>query len=325
MKDYLINASVRLLCNYADLPFNTDKNEAAARTVTERVSAALERSGDNYAYLLPDGLHEGIKRDICDKRLIHPDTDAAKFSVLYLRMDGKACIQTAVCDHAAVSVFSETGDLHECLGIARHIRHQLTASGTIARDADYGYLTTHPCDAGTGMRAALLLHLPMLQLTKQFDKMIRLMSASGASLRPASNDLSNMTGSLYLLENRAALGKSVTDMANLLLENAEKALDIEKKCRHAAIDTRDEGIYDAVWRAYGIARYARRLTGTDALGLWSHLTLGVSIGAFELESNILDSLWEVAHDQVEALKASTLTHPDIIRAQFVRSLFNGGN
>ena len=87
MKDYFINAAVRLHFNFEDLPFCADLDENTARTATERVSTVLETSGENYAYLMPGGMQEKTKETLLTRRLFAPETSSAPYSAVYLRLD----------------------------------------------------------------------------------------------------------------------------------------------------------------------------------------------------------------------------------------------
>lgn len=324
MKDYLMHTCVRLHVNFADLPFNADKDESIAQRVTDRVSNALHLAGDAYAYLLPSGMTDEKRRSLQERGLLHPDTDIAPYSVLYLRMDEELSVQTALSDHAVIAAGGEGDRLQKALLSARQVRAQLARENLLARDEEYGYLTAHPCDAGTGMRASALLHLPMLQLARQTDKMVKMLGEKGAILRPFSGEIGKVQGCLFVVENRASLGKSAQERADEVLSCVEHVLNVEKRCREAAREKGDVGVYDAIWRAYGIARYARRLSCADARNIWSSLTLGVSIGALEIEESILNDLWDLSQGK-RAGDQTEMGHPDVLRAQRVRFLLNGGN
>ncbi len=324
MRDYLLHTCVRLHVNFADLPFHADRDEAVAQKVTDRVSNALHRAGDAYAYLLPNGMAEEKKKSLQERALLHPDTDIAPYSVLYLRMDEALSVQTALSDHVVIAAGGEGDQLQKSLLAARQVRMQMGKESLLARDEEYGYLTAHPCDAGTGMRASALVHLPMLQLARQTDKMVKMLGEKGAVLRPFSGEIGKVQGSLFVIENRASLGKSAQERADEVLSCAEHVLNVERRCREAAKEKGDVGVYDAIWRAYGIARYARRLSCLDARNIWSSLTLGKDIGALEVEENVLDDLWKLSQG-MRAGDAAEMNHPDILRAQRVRFLLNGGN
>lgn len=324
MRDYLLQSSVCLHVNYADLPFNADRDESIAQRVTDRVSTALERAGDAYAYLLPSGMQEHNKIKLHERGLLHTDTDAAPFSVLYLRMDEALSVQTALSDHVLVSASAAGDQMQNLLSDARRVRQHLAGSGLLARDEEYGYLTAHPCDAGTGMRASALLHLPMLHLARQMDKTAKMLNEKGLLLRPFSGEIGKMIGGLSVIENRSSLGKNAQERAQEVIDCVEKVISVEKRCREAAREKGDPAVYDAVWRAYGIARYARRLTIADARNLWSSLTLGADIGAFEIEENVLSDLWKLSQGMRPGEETET-GNPDVLRAQRVRFLLNGGN
>ena len=323
MRDYLIQTSVQLHVNFADLPFTADRDEAIAQRATERVTRALERSGDTFAYLLPAGMDEQKKRKYTEQGLMHRDTNASPYSVFYLRMDEKLSVQTALSDHAVIGSWHEN-DLQMALLQARRIRQQIAGEALLARDEEYGYLTAQPCDAGTGMRAAALVHVPMLHLTHQMDKMTKMLSQKGIILRPFSEDKTKSFGALSVIENRYALGKNAQERAQEVMHMADEVLVAERNCRQVARDKGDVGIYDAVWRAYGIARYARRITCMDARNLWSSLTLGNDIGAYEIAEDALNDLWELSCGKRPG-EVDEMGNPDVLRAQRVRFLLNGGN
>lgn len=324
MRDYLVQSSVCLHVNYADLPFQADRDEAIAQRVTERVTTALEKAGDAYTYLLPSGMQEHNKMKLRDRGLLHADATEAPHSVLYLRMDEALSVQTALSDHVLVSASTADNQLLKALSDARQVRQQLAGSGLLARDDEYGYLTAHPCDAGTGMRASVLLHLPMVSIARQIDKTAKMLGEKGILLRPFSGEIGKVVGGLFIMENRSSLGKNAQERAQEVMDCAEKVIGVEHRCREAAGKNGDEGVYDAVWRAYGIARYARKLSMIDCWNLWSSLTFGRDIGAFDIEENVLEDLWNLSQG-MRTGEETEMGNPDVLRAQRVRFLLNGGN
>lgn len=316
MRDYLINASVRLSANYADIPFDVGAREAQAQCVTERVSMALGRTGDAYAYLLPAGLDENRRNCLLEKRLLHEDTALSPYSVAYLRMDEKACIQTALADHVSISVFSEKGDALACCKSARKIRGLIAQEHSLAYDADFGYLTAQPCAAGTGMRATLLLNLPAVYHKHAMLELIRREELKKVIIHATAGDLLLGRCGVYYIENRISIGMHTEDIIQNLLQSAEVLLERERQLR---TEENDIALSDAAWRAYGIATCARSVTQRETLKMWSELTMGVSIGAYALDDKVLTGMWNAA--------CGTITHSDmqadanIARADYIRSLF----
>ena len=67
MKDLLLQTCVRLHFNYADLPFSAQRDEAVARRATDRITTALERMGDTFAYYLPHALNGETRQRLTEK------------------------------------------------------------------------------------------------------------------------------------------------------------------------------------------------------------------------------------------------------------------
>jgi len=326
MKDYLLQTCVRLYLNYGDCPFNTQNDEALSRRVTERVSNALMRSGDDFAYLLPAGLDYETKRRLKEKGLLHPDTEQAPYSVLYLRMDERLSVQTALSDHALISACDES-DPNAAYREAESVRALLSEREAIAKDEKYGYLTAHPCHAGEALTVQMLMHLPMMRLSRQTEKANAvLLGEKNALLRPYGGDAKN-PGGMYLIENKASMGKAAEERIEDVLQASRILVSIEENFRKTAKDKYDEAVYDPVWRALGVGKYARKVSVADARHLWSMLTLGVSIDAFELKEEVLQDLWELAQGKLPSDQGD-MKDPrkaDLLRAQRVRFLLNGGN
>ena len=189
MKDYILDASCKLSRNYADLPFDTLTNAETAKRVNERAMVALERSGESFAYLSLTDLPLERRTELEENRLISSDTREAVSGAAYLRMDERLCVETSGEDHLTVSVYNENGDLLLCYGECARVAAALEDTGSMARSAQFGFLTAKPCDAGTGMRAIYRLHLPMIMLVKQFPAAAKLAGSESMTLRILGNGM----------------------------------------------------------------------------------------------------------------------------------------
>ncbi|MBQ9299150.1 MAG: hypothetical protein IJ214_01420 [Clostridia bacterium] len=318
MKDYLLDAACTLRRNYADLPFDTMTNAETARRVNERAMVALERSGESYAYLAMDGLPADRREELEEYRLISPDTREAVSGAAYLRMDERACVETSGEDHVVIGAYNENGDLLQCYGDCAGIAALLEDTGRMARSARFGFLTAKPCDAGTGMRASLRLHLPMTVMGKQLPAAMKLAIAEGANLRLVGNGI-------CVLENRAAMSADSEMILKKVEECARKLCALERALRWRAKERKDINVADKAWRAYALAQYALRMGRNEALRLWSDMTLGASSDDMPYAQAALDRLWHIAHMPEGKLLQDTNLQPDVERARRVRAIFSGGN
>ena len=318
MKDYLLDAACTLRRNYADLPFDTMTNAQTAKRVNERAMVALERSGESYAYLAMDSLPADRRGELEEYRLVSSDTREAISGAAYLRMDERACVETSGEDHLRIGAYNENGDLFQCYGDCARIAVQLEDTGLMARNAQVGFLTAMPCDAGMGMRASMRLHLPMTVMGKQLPAVLKLAAAEGMNLRLVGNGI-------CLLENRAATAADPESVLKKLEECAQKLCAFERTLRWRAKERKDINVADKAWRAYALAQYALRMGRNEAVRLWSDMTLGAAADAMPYSQAMLDRLWHIAHMPEGKLLQDTNLQPDVERARRVRAIFSGGD
>ena len=132
---------------------------------------------------------------------------------------------------------------------------------------------------------------------------------------------------MYLLENRITLGMEENEIVQKMRDTAQKLMELEDKLRQKAKDQKDEMVYDAAWRSYALARYARKVTRTEALQLWSGITLGMSLGLNLCEDENMEKLWQLSHEsQLKLQQTATQQqlHIDVLRARRIRDIVNGG-
>ena len=155
---------------------------------------------------------------------------------------------------------------------------ELEEGGAVAFDAQFGYLTACPTNAGTGLRASAMLHLPALEISGKLDKARRWAQGRGLNLRGTFGEGSKIWGHLHQLSNQSSLG---WDEAEILLEMeaaASELVEMERAAREElplkfALETRDR-----CGRAYGTLRYARALSCREATDCLSWVRLAHELG-----------------------------------------------
>ena len=317
MKDYILDAACTLRRNYADLPFDAMTNADTAKRVNERAMVALERSGESYAYLQMSSLLEERREELEECRLVSPDTREAVSGVAYLRMDEQVCVETSGEDHLLIGAYNENCDLMQCYGECLQVANLLEDTGLMAIAAKIGYLTAKPCDAGSGMRASLRIHLPMTVMSRQFPAAVKVAASEGAHLALAGNGI-------CVLQNRSAMSQDVEQTLQNLEHSAKKLCAFERTLRWRAKERKDLLVADKAWRAYAIAQYALQMSRKEALRIWSDMMLGLSVENVPYTQAMLDQLWQVAHMPDGKLMQDTDLQPIVERARRIRAIFNGG-
>src|SRR2546427_12563347 len=90
------------------------------------------------------------------------------------------------------------------------------SSDLFAFHPEFGYLTSFPPNAGTGLRASVLIHLPGLVLTKEVGKVLQGLAQVGLTFRGLYGEGSEVVGNFFQLSNQTTLGKSEDELLDHL-------------------------------------------------------------------------------------------------------------
>ncbi len=154
---------------------------------------------------------------------------------------------------------------------------ELGARLAFAFHPEFGYLTACPTNAGTGLRASVLIHLPGLVLTKEIAKVLQGLSQVGLTFRGLYGEGSEVVGNFFQLSNQTTLGKSEEELLDHLGKIVRQVIEYEEQARHVLLRDAPAVIEDKVWRAYGLLRYARSLSFEETMNLLSGVRLGVGL------------------------------------------------
>ncbi|MCM8798177.1 MAG: ATP--guanido phosphotransferase, partial [Candidatus Omnitrophica bacterium] len=86
-------------------------------------------------------------------------------------------------DHLRLQVMQSGFNISEAFEIAQKIDRFLSERLNFAFSSEWGYLTACPTNVGTGLRASVMLHLPVLVFTKQINKVLQAITRLGLTAR----------------------------------------------------------------------------------------------------------------------------------------------
>jgi protein arginine kinase len=227
-------------------------------------------------------------------------------------------------DHLRLQSFRSGFALPEAYAVIDRLDGALGERLAFAFHPEFGYLTSCPTNAGTGLRASVLIHLPGLVLTKEIAKVLQGLAQVGLTFRGLYGEGSEVVGNFFQLSNQTTLGKSEEDLLDQLGKIVRQVIEYEEEARRVLRRDAPALIEDKIWRAYGLLRHARLLSFEEAMNLLSGVRLGVGmnlitdVGVYTL--NKLMIFTQPAHLAHHA--GRTLTDPDLpaLRAGFVRRL-----
>src|SRR5213079_287857 len=329
----VLSTRIRLARNVRGVPFSQRAKDTDRTTVLERVSeaaASSDRLAAAVAFHLdkmdrPERqlLHE---RHLVSKELAGLDREARPRPGAALLVQGAVGVMVNEEDHLRLHGMRSGFALEEAYAEVEAIDADLGSLLPFAFHPEFGYLTSCPTNAGTGLRASVLIHLPGLVLTKEIGKVLQGLTQVGLTFRGLYGEGSEVVGNFFQLSNQTTLGKSEEELIDHLGKIVRQVLEYEQQARDVILKSARTEVQDKVWRAYGLLRHARRVSFEETMNLLSGVRLGVGLNLITgLSVYTLNKL--LIHTQpahLAALEGRQPSDPELpaVRASYVRKLLD---
>ena len=328
MSDIMISSRVRLARNYQDLPFRNRITREQGEDCVRRTLDALRTLPQAYTYLPMRGMEENEKKVLVEDHLISPDLmEHEENGAVLMRMDEKISIMMNEEDHLRIQGISPGDRLGEAAENAFSIDDELQKQLSFAFDPQWGYLTACPTNTGTGLRASVMLHLPMLTMLKQMGKVNQLAAKLGLTLRGIYGEGSEAQGNVYQLSNQVTLGRTEKEIIEAVAATARQMAEMERTFRQKAMEKDAVAFEDPIFRSYGLLTNARRMSIKEFMAHWSNLRMGAALGKLPVSLETCDSLLtcaQPAHVRKAAGAVLNDKECDAFRTEIVRKALNGG-
>jgi protein arginine kinase len=282
--EIVVSTRVRLARNLQGYPFPARSSEEDRARVLETVRVALKSLVDvpDIDFWEIDALDEDqrgllLERRVVSQELIKESSGGASHSALALWSDDAVGIMVNEEDHLRIQALRGGFDLEETWRRVDRLDERLGEILAFAFHHEYGFLTACPTNVGTGLRASVLVHLPGLVLTKEIHKVLEGIGQVGLTYRGLHGEGSEVIGNLFQISNQTTLGKEEEELVSHLTRVVSKVVDYERSARAMMLRDAPGVLEDKVWRAYGILRHARSLSGEEMMNLLSALRLGLSL------------------------------------------------
>ena len=329
----VLSTRIRLARNLANRPFALRATPAdRERVLSDVVAVARECPSLGAAQLL-----RLDQMEPSDRRLLH---ERHLVSHELAGLEGEAQVRPASAvllrdrvglmlneeDHLRLQGIRSGFDLQAAYQDVERLDEELGQRLPFAFHPEFGYLTSCPTNAGTGMRASVLIHLPGLVLTKEISKVLQGLAQVGLTFRGLYGEGSEVVGNFFQLSNQTTLGKSEQELLDHLGRMVRQVIEYEEQARHVLRRDVPIIIEDKVWRAYGLLRHARTLSFEEAMNLLSGVRLGVGLGLVDrCGVYALNKL--LIHAQPAHLAAQERVEPDdpdlnVRRARYVRTVLD---
>src|SRR6266702_2781459 len=327
----VLSTRIRLARNVRGIAFSQRAKDGDRTAVLEQVAeavAASDRMAGAVTFNLdqldrPDRqlLHE---RHLVSKELAGLEREARPRPGAALLVRGPVGVMVNEEDHLRLHGMRSGFDLEDAYAAVEAVDADLGRLLPFAFHPEFGYLTSCPTNAGTGLRASVLIHLPGLVLTKEINKVLQGLSQVGLTFRGLYGEGSEVVGNFFQLSNQTTLGKTEDELIDHLGKIVRQVIEYEEQARDVLLRTAPEEVEDKTWRAYGLLKHARRLSFEETMNLLSGVRLGVGLnllpgpGVYTLNKLLIYT--QPAHLAAMDGRSTGDRELPTVRAAFVRRL-----
>ncbi len=280
--DIVVSSRVRLARNLKNFPFPRQLNPDQAKEICERATSCLSSMFENGLVLDPTELEAQEAEFLIERSLASRDMfESGHPGRIFFRGDGTLGLMVNEEDHFRVQGFARGLDLSVAYQRGSELLHQLNQEFQLARHPKYGYLTACPTNAGSGMRASLMLHLPaMARLRTPLQQTLQTAQKSSLAVRGVHGEGSQSIGFFYQISNQLTLGPKASEQLQKVAEFGRVVCGYERETRERMVSqpgSRVELIEDAQ-KAWQLIRESEQITSGQALRALSELRLAIMCG-----------------------------------------------
>lgn len=322
----VLQSRVRLARNYADLPFGTPERIRDADECVRRTAVALAQSGADAGYELIRlaDLDDTARRAMQESRLISRKLlEEPRTAAVLLHRANAVSVMINEEDHVKIQALRPGMDLEGAARECFEVDDALSSQTRFAFDAQLGYLTACPTNTGTGMRATLLLHLPLLTMKRQMGDVGQMVNRVGVNIRGVYGEGSEALGHIYQIGNQVTLGRTEEELTSTVAAVGKQLTDMETRLREKALESDRAALEDSVWRAYGTLSCARLMEQGEFFKEWSHVRLGAAMGVLACDTGLLDRMLTEAQEAHVAQGGEAFGDMREARASHIRKMLGG--
>ncbi|MCM8763685.1 MAG: protein arginine kinase [Candidatus Omnitrophica bacterium] len=324
--DIVMSSRVRLARNVDKIPFTHWASKKEKEDILEIIKNVLKESEflKDGIFLLLKEIDEIDRIFLLERHLVsHEFIQKPNSKAVAVSTNEMVSGMINEEDHLRLQVMQSGFNISGAFEIARKLDEFLSEKIKFAFSSEWGYLTACPTNVGTGLRASVMLHLPVLVFTKQINKVLQAITRLGLTARGFYGEGTEATGNFFQISNQVTLGQKEEDIVDNLEKIIKQVVEYEQNARQMIMTQEKERITDRIWRAYGVLKNAYIISSNETIELLSHVRLGVDLGIIkDITRRQLNELFifiQPAHLQKLEGKKLTPQQRDVKRAQLIRN------
>ena len=319
--DIAVSTRIRLARNLSGLPFPARMTPEQRKELNLKVKSAVLQSNTPFAKSLKyidmadvpqTEIAAMVERHIISPEFAEENADRA----IIISADESISIMIGEEDHVRIQVILGGLQLEKAYDTAEQLDSLLYNELHFAFDRSLGFLTECPTNLGTGLRASVMLHLPVTESNGEISSIAETVGKIGFTVRGMYGEGSKASASMYQVSNQITLGISEKNAIDNLKIITAQLIDKERKARNGLNKIKLE---DMCFRALGTLQNSRILSSKEMMDLLSRIKLGISMGI--IKTDVLPIKLFIEGQPNMLMKKYGQLEPeerDIYRAAFIR-------
>lgn len=279
--DIAVTTRVRLARNVKGIPYPGKMTVRAAQELIDRVWGAFDASPLKKELTLykMNETDTFKKQSLVEKHLISAQLCASKVpAVAIISNDEKISVMVNEEDHLRIQVFSDGLDGETAYDLAKKIESLIGETLEFDYDGEFGYLTSCPTNAGTGLRVSAMLHLPAITASHRINPLLKWAANLGMTVRGLYGEGSKASGALFQLSNQITMGATEEDIISRFTAAACSLISEERRVSASLFEKNPYGMKDKCLRSLGILKNAYMISSNEAMNLVSNVCMGANAG-----------------------------------------------
>ncbi len=319
--DIAVSTRIRLARNLSGLPFPARMSSEQRKELNLKVKNAVLQSNTPFAKSLKyidmadvpqTEIAAMVERHIISPEFAEENADRA----IIISADESISIMIGEEDHVRIQVILGGLQLEKAYDTAEQLDSLLYNELHFAFDRNLGFLTECPTNLGTGLRASVMLHLPVTESNGEISSIAETVGKIGFTVRGMYGEGTKASASMYQVSNQITLGISEKNAIDNLKIITAQLIDKERKARNGLNKIKLE---DMCFRALGTLQNSRILSSKEMMDLLSRIKLGISMGI--IKTDVLPIKLFIEGQPNMLMKKYGQLEPeerDIYRAAFIR-------
>lgn len=279
--DIAVSGRIRLARNLREYPFPARLSKEGADEIIEKVWGALSNSplqNDLRLFKMSE-LSPSQKKALTERHLISPElAKSALPAAAIISGDENISIMVNEEDHIRIQTFSAGLTLKETYDLADKLDVLLSEHLNFCYHDKFGFLTACPTNAGTGLRASLMLHLPAITASNNLNNILSWAGKLGLTVRGLFGEGTQASGQLYQLSNQVTMGAAEEDIVERLIKAARELCGQERLLQSKIFEAKTSAITDRCMRARSVLLGAYLLKSAEVMSLISDVRFGINLG-----------------------------------------------